>query len=93
LDLQRRRPPTDPERTVIGISPEQLKRRRFAYLRACLRHDLQPADLVTRNLISELQQAHARKDQQQEQQAWRNLIKYLTTLERPNENCAYLDYD
>jgi hypothetical protein len=69
----------------------------MAYLRAqTLRENRQPADPVALRLFQDLQTAEHGKNrsctprqkadyQQREREAWKHLIRYLTTLERPEQ--------
>jgi hypothetical protein len=77
---------------IKRLSPETMKRRRGAYLRACLQHDRCPADAVVLKLFSDLQlAAWARQHSPQnrevakafERQVWDHLMHYLMTFERP----------
>jgi hypothetical protein len=67
------------ERRMKRLSPEKLKRRRMAYMRAHLRPDTQPADPAVIRIFHRIE--WERSDPCAVRAEWDNLLHYLATLE------------
>jgi hypothetical protein len=82
------RPPPRPPGFAMTArpSPELIKHRQLGYWRAKLKPDRHPADAVMRKLCKDLQHASEQDEAEAfERATFAHLMRYLTTLERPDE--------
>jgi hypothetical protein len=62
------------------LSPEKMKRRRLAYMRALLQHDVHPADPYVLDQFERL--GWLKREPEAQREVWDHLLHYLVTLER-----------